>query len=81
MIERTCACRYLNSCAHCTVLTVEQASERTGRQVATIRQWIRTHGVRSWTNQTVTYVIEGEVMACERARRHATRDARSLTTL
>ena len=79
-MERACDCRRLNSCPHCTLLTVEQVAERTGRQVATIRQWIRTHGVRSWVNQTVTYVIEAEALECERDRRWATREARRLTT-
>jgi uncharacterized protein YjcR len=57
-------------------MSLEQVAERTGRKPATIRQWIRVHGVRSWTNRTGTYVIEAEILMCERDRRAATRETR-----
>lgn len=42
---------------------------------ATVRQWVKRYGLRRVTWAGRTWLVEAEVLECERARRHARAEA------
>lgn len=78
--ERACQHRYPGTCAHCTLIRLDTAADRLSRREATIRQWIRRHHLTAYRHNGTTYILEADLLACERDRRHATRDTQKLTT-
>lgn len=74
----TCSCDRPGTCIHCTAMTVAEAAALCGVRPVTIRQWINRDHLEPRRVGRRTLVIEAELLACERARRHARAPARAV---
>ena len=75
-VKRRCDCPRPGCCAHCTLLSIPAAAEAVGRDDATIRQWIRDRGLTAHGDGRERFVLEADLLECERAARHAAEASR-----